>query len=310
MARANPTSKSSEPVELDFDALIPSFEIELKSLGRSPLTYKAYLLGINGYRKWLADNGHPGVIDRRLVQEWIAYMVDNGAAAATAASRLAGVRQLSKWLANENEIPANPLLGVNAPKGTVPLTPVLGEDKLKALVKACSGTELKDRRDEALIRLLAETGLRAAEVVALEMDDVKLSEGLVIVRRGKGDKARVAAFGAATARSLDRYARLRRHHPAADFKQFFLAAHTRTALSTAGLRHALGKRAKAAGIQGFHPHVLRHSFAGRWMAAQGSETALMTVAGWSDPNMLRRYARATAATRAADEARTLDLGNY
>jgi len=74
---------------------------------------------------------------------------------------LAGVRQFSKWLAAEGEIPSDPLVGVNAPKAPVPLTPCLDEGELKALVSACRGPSLRDRRDEALIRLMAECGLRA-----------------------------------------------------------------------------------------------------------------------------------------------------
>ena len=303
---------SSHPngFELDIESLIPSFQVELTSLGRSPATHSAYLLGIRAYQKWLAVNDHPRVIDRRLVQAWIAHLVNSGLSANTAASRLAGLRQFSKWLAKEGEIPNDPLLGVNAPKAPIPLTPCLGEDELKALVKACQGTELRDRRDEALVRLLAETGLRAAECIGLHMTDVDIARGVVVVRHGKGNKARIVPFGTQTARALDRYIRNRRHHPAAEKTELWLAARNRSALTTAGLRLALGKRAKEAGISGFHPHVLRHTFASRWMGARGSENALMALAGWSDRTMLDRYGRAAAAARATNEARVLDLGNY
>lgn len=309
-ARVSRIGSPTTPFEVDFDLLIPSFRMELASLGRSPFTEKVYLLGIARYRKWLVDNGYPSVIDRRLVQAWIVGMGQEAVAAATAASRLAGLRQFSKWAAKEGEIPSDPLLGVNAPKGTDPLTPCLDDDQLKALVKACAGNQLKDRRDEALIRLLTETGLRAAEVCALELSDVDLDGGIVLVRRGKGNRARTAPFGPQTARALDRYIRVRRHHPAADSPALWLAAKKRSALTTAGLRLALGKRAEAAGVEGFHPHVLRHTFAHRWQAAQGSETGLMQVAGWRDRGMLSRYARSAAAARATDEARRLNLGDF
>ena len=67
-----------------------------------------------------------------------------------------------------------------------------------------------------------------------------------------------------------------------------------------------------AGIEGFHPHVLRHTAAQRWLSADGSadgsEGGLMAVAGWSRRDMLDRYTRATAAERAAEESRRLNLG--
>ena len=76
-----------------------------------------------------------------------------------------------------------------------------------------------------------------------------------------------------------------------------------------GLYVALRRRAAAAGVTHFHPHLLRHTAAHRWLAAGGSEGGLMAVAGWTRPDMLQRYARAGAEARAADEARRLNLGD-
>ncbi len=64
-----------------------------------------------------------------------------------------------------------------------------------------------------------------------------------------------------------------------------------------------------AGIVGFRPHRLRHTAAHRWLAAGGSEGGLMAVAGWTRPDMLLRYTKAQASSRAADEARRLNLGD-
>jgi integrase len=72
---------------------------------------------------------------------------------------------------------------------------------------------------------------------------------------------------------------------------------------------ALADRARLAGIKDFHPHVMRHTAADRWLFAGGSEGGLMAIAGWTRPDMLLRYTRARAAQRAADEARGLNLGD-
>jgi integrase len=69
------------------------------------------------------------------------------------------------------------------------------------------------------------------------------------------------------------------------------------------------RRATRVGVQGFHPHKLRHTAAHRWLPAGGSESGLMAMAGWTHADMLIRYTRATAAERAADEARRLNLGD-
>jgi integrase/recombinase XerD len=293
---------------LDIATLVDSFEIALKSARRSPSTLTIYLSSIRLYLRWCADNGHPAQIDRGQVSAWIAAMLDGGAQPTTAAARLAGVRQFSKWRGAEGEIDSDPLLRLNAPKSDVPIPPVLMDDELRAPIKACQGQRLRDRRDEAIVRLMAETGMRAGELIALELDDVDLTRGLAMIRRGKGGKGRIAPFGPQTARALDRYIRLCRGHPAADSKALGLGARTRQALGPHGLRVTLLERSEMAGIKGFHPHVLRHTAASRWLSAGGTEGGLMAVAGWSSRDMLDRYARATASKRAAAEAPTLGLG--
>src|ERR671911_1855703 len=67
-------------------------------------------------------------------------------------------------------------------------------------------------------------------------------------------------------------------------------------------------RAERVGVKGFRPHRLRYTAAHRWLAASGSASGLMAIAGWSRADMLVRYDRARVSERAADEARRLDLG--
>lgn len=64
---------------------------------------------------------------------------------------------------------ADPLAGLKPPKLDSKVIPVLSDQQLRALLAACQGPALSDRRDEALVRLLAETGLRAGETVALQV---------------------------------------------------------------------------------------------------------------------------------------------
>jgi integrase len=76
-----------------------------------------------------------------------------------------------------------------------------------------------------------------------------------------------------------------------------------------GLNLALKRRADSAGIKDFHLHLMRSTAATRWLRAGGSEQGLMSVAGWSTRAMLDRYTGASAAERAATEARGLNLGD-
>jgi integrase len=232
----------------------------------------------------------------------------NGAEPATAHARLLALKRFSDWLTEEGELETDPLLGMKPPKLDVKVVQSLTDDQLRDLIRVCAGKEFRDRRDEAIVRLMAETGMRASEVCSLTLADVDLARGLAIVLRGKGGKGRVVPFGAQTATALDRYIRTRRRHRLADTDRLWLGDRGR-GFDYNGLYRTLKFRAGKAGISPFNPHQLRNTAATRWLAKGGSEGGLMAVAGWSRRDMIDRYTRATAASRAADESRTLDLGN-
>jgi integrase len=170
---------------------------------------------------------------------------------------------------------------VSRPKLDQKVIEPLTDDELRALIRACSGLDpLRDRRDEALIRFMAETGCRAGEVAIMRLPDVDLPTGIAIVRRGKGGKGRSVPFGPQTTRAIDRYVRARRTHRLAKTDALWLGDRGKS-FSYDALHKSLALRASMAKVDGFHPHRLRHTAAHRWLAAGGSEGGLMAVAGWT-----------------------------
>ncbi len=292
----------------DLRSLLASWMIHLRAERKSPQTITAYSAGVRLYLEWCNRQDLTPTLDRATVKAWVAELLDRGAEAATARARLMGLKRFSAWLAEEGEIPRDDLLGVKPPKLDQKVTESLTDEQLAALIKACAGSDFRDRRDEAIVRLMAETAARVGEVVAMAMPDVDLTNGVAIVRRGKGGKGRPVPFGPRTGRALDRYLRMRRSHRLADGSALWLGDRGKT-LAYYGLRDTLNYRAGLAGIKDFHPHLLRHTAAARWLDAGGSEGGLMAVAGWSRREMLDRYVRATSQRRAADEARRLGLGD-
>lgn len=297
------------PAPLDLRALMESWEIILTAENKSPTTIVSYLRGVRLYLEWCERDGHPVEITRAQVQTYAAELIREGKEANTVRLRLAALRAFARWLVAEGEIAADPLDGLKPPKIPTKVVESLTDDQLRALIKACQGTKFRDRRDDAIVRLMSETGLRSSEVVALGVDDVDLKRGLVVVRKGKGGKGRVAPFGPQTAAALDRYMRARRSHALAGTSALWLGVGGNKKLGYYGLNDTMRDRAQRAGIQGFHLHLMRHTAATRWLRAGGSEGGLMAVAGWSNHSMLDRYVRASASERAASEARGLGLGD-
>ncbi len=295
--------------------LAPSWELHLRAERKTAGTIKTYMDGVRPFLAWCAAEGRDP-LSRGSLQTWTATLLEAGRSAATAKTRMMAVRHFARWLADEGEIEANPFDRMKPPSIDQPVVPVLTDDQLRALLKACEPplTEkhglaaLRHRRDEAIIRLMLETGMRASECVDLEVADIDLTEGTAVVRRGKGGKGRTVPFGPQAAKALDRYLRVRRLHALASGPRLWLGDRGRT-LAYNGLYWALGQRAEIAGIERFHPHMLRHTSADRWLARGGSETGAMALHGWSSPEMLQRYGRANRERRAIEEAKRLDLGD-
>jgi integrase/recombinase XerD len=304
---------AKKPARPNLDLLLPSWQLSLRADRKSETTLKTYSDGVRFYLEWCAEQ-HAEPLERTSIRGWVAALLDKGNQPATARARQLAVRRFTSWLTEEGEIPADPFLGVKAPKLDTKVIEPLTDDELRALLKACTPPKgstpaemMRHRRDEAILRFMMETGARAGEVVALERADVDAAAGTAIIRRGKGGKGRVVPFGPHTALALDRYMRLRTHHRLATSPALWLGDRGK-GFTYDALHQALGERAAAAGIVGFHPHKMRHTAAHRWLAAGGSEGGLMAVAGWTRPDMLMRYTKAQASSRAAAEARGLNLG--
>ncbi len=292
----------------DLRVLLESWLLHLRAERKSPQTLKSYGDGVRRFLAWCEQNDTPPVLDRPTVNAFVADLLESGAEAATARARQLSLRRLSAWLAEEGEIPGDELVALKPPRLDAKVVDPLTTDQLQALLAACTGKEFRERRDEAIIRLMLESGARASEVVEMTLSGVDLRAGSALITRGKGGKGRRVPFSAQAGRALDRYVRLRRSHRLAGTDTLWLGERGK-GFTYQGLYRALQYRAGLAGISGFHPHRLRHTAASRWLAAGGSEGGLMAVAGWSRRDMIDRYTRATASDRAAEEARSLNLGD-
>ncbi|WBQ02953.1 tyrosine-type recombinase/integrase [Kribbella sp. CA-293567] len=290
--------------------LVDSWELSLRAERKSPATVSNYLTGVRLYFEWCKANDQADEISRRAAQLWIIDLLEDGAEASTARARLLAVRLYSTWLAEEEPAahPVDVLLGLRSPKIDVKVVEPLTVDELQGMLKTCDRRTFTGVRDDALIRFMTETGARAGEVVALGVEDINVKAGTAVVRRGKGGKGRIVAFGPKTAQALDRYLRLRRQHKHAGSARLWLGQQG-PGFGYRALHKTLGARAEAAGVVKFHPHQLRNTWAMRWLEAGGSEGGAMAVGGWSSRSMLDRYTRATASVRAAAEAQKLDLGD-
>jgi integrase len=150
-------------------------------------------------------------------------------------------------------------------------------------------SSFRNARDLAIVGLMLMHGLRSAEVMALNCDDVLLSEGQLRVR-GKGSKLRLLPLAPETTQLLDHYLRLERPDPCSAALFVVLKGPARgIRMTPAGFRSLFRHHRNTTGIQLANPHRFRHTFASDMVRAGMSLPALMKLMGHSNIETTMRY---------------------
>lgn len=295
-----------------WDALIRDFGKTLRRENKARQTISIYTGSAEAFVDHLVEQDRLvpiAEITREHVGEWMDHLLATRSAA-TANTRYRSLQAFFRWAECEDEVTANPFDKMKPPQVPESPVPVLSLDAIKNLLGQCSGKDLINRRDTALIRLLIDTGGRISEIGGLRVDDVDLDQDTVTVL-GKGSRPRILPIGTNTSLALSRYLRVRGREKQADRPELWLAEKNRGPLKTNGIKLMLRRRGRALEppIENLHAHQFRHTAAHEWLANGGQESDLMRLMGWKSPQMLRRYGASLADERARDAHRRAGLGD-
>ncbi|MDG3065671.1 tyrosine-type recombinase/integrase [Thauera mechernichensis] len=241
------------------------------------LTLKAYREGLHALLR-LAAERQPAELDMQDIRRFVARLHGEGLSGRSISRHLSAWRSFYRWLARHRDVRVNPALGVRPPRSPSPLPRVLSPEQAQALLDP-EPLNLLETRDIAMFELFYSSGLRAAELAALDVDTgIDLAQGMVTVT-GKRQRSRSVPVGGKALAALVRWSALRPQLARADEPALFV---TRSGgrLSTGGIASRLEQRARVLGLGvHVHPHMLRHSFASHLLQSSGDLRAVQELLG-------------------------------
>lgn len=258
-------------------------------LGRSPHTVRGYLADLRSLLAYLEDTGRTlDGIDVPVVRAWLSRARDTGASRATLARRVAAVRALTRFLHREGTLSSDLGAQIVAPTQQRALPRVLDEQQAASVLEDSVPESPVELRRHAVVELLYATGVRVAELCALDRGDIDRERNTVRVL-GKGDKERVVPVGVPALEALDAWltgGRPELVSPAAGDALFLGVRGARLGVRQA--REDVYACLRAAGVEGA-PHDLRHSAATHLLNGGADLRSVQEFLGHASPRSTQVY---------------------
>lgn len=275
---------------------IESFLIRCQSLGHTAGTIQFYRVKFKKLKSYCDDHNILEInqLTAEDIRKYFLFLKDCGHNPGGLNCFYRALRTLLNWYETEYEPTSwsNPISKVKAPKINLnPLEPISLES-IKRLLETCSERSFTDIRDRAIILFLLDTGLRANELLQINLEDIDLDKRHCHVRAGKGGRSRIAILGEVSIQAVISYIEIRTQpeisalwitHPRFQAKR----------LKYSGLRSMLRRRATKAGIDAPTIHSFRRAFAMTLLREEVNIYTLAKLMGHASIDTLKFYLKHT-----------------
>lgn len=268
--------------------LVESFLIDRKSQGLSPETIELYTKKLQYFIRYCERQSLTQIsqITSDFIRRYLLELSETHNPGGVHAC-FRPLRTMLYWIEEEEIMPdgwKNPIRRVKAPKLPTDLIAPIQIEEINLLLKTCQAN-YSGARDKAMMLGLLDTGARAKEFLNINLEDMDLSTGAVMIRQGKGRKPRMVFLGRKSIRVIRKYLCYRKdNHPA------LWVSMQGERMTYSALRCFLRRRAEKIGLKGIPtPHDFRRAFALIMLRNGVDIFALQKLMGHSDLQILRRY---------------------
>ena len=266
---------------------------DLTRRGASPATLRAYGRDLLELAAWATERGRqPGELGYRDLRAYAAALSERRLQKASITRKLASVRGLHEHFVSTGLTSSNPADLLPSQKRESRLPRVLARDQVAGLLERIPARTPLEVRDRALFEVAYSCGLRADEIVSLDLGDVDF-DGETMRATGKGSKTRVVPIGEPAQRTLRRYLETARHAlgPPAGEPALFISRRGKR-LSSSDVRRRLQKWVREAAVAGHvSPHTLRHSFATHLLEGGADLRSIQELLGHASVSTTQVYTR-------------------
>src|SRR3954452_4466288 len=276
---------------------LAGFDAALRARGMAEKTRRAYGVDVGQLGEWAGPQGLDSRgIDPRMLRRFAGVLSERGASKTTVARKLAAIRTFFRYLVERGELEANPADLVATPKRDSYLPRVLKPAEVAEVLERIPASSPLELRDRAMFELAYGAGLRAEELVNLDVIDLD-PDGEELRVSGKGSKTRIVPAGEPAWRALQRY--LDRGRPALASRSagsraepaVFVSKSGRR-ISTSDVRRRLTISTRRVALDGgVSPHTLRHSFATHLLEGGADLRSIQELLGHASISTTQTYTR-------------------
>jgi integrase/recombinase XerC len=230
----------------------------------------------------------PGRIAESDIRNWAAQLHRRGLAGSSIQRSLSASRSFFNFLGRMHNQRHNPATAVQAPRQSRKLPKTLDADQVSKYLSYDAGSSVA-LRDHAITELFYSSGLRLAELIALDIEDIDRSSALLTVT-GKGNKTRTVPIGSLALKAIDSWLAVRTEFATEQSAAALFISNRGSRISARNIQARLKLQGRKSGMyQDVHPHMLRHSFASHMLESSGDLRAVQELLGHANISTTQIY---------------------